>query len=101
MDIKVLEDCVRSNVGELTFEEAFRKTGRTLNITVSSSRKNEVPRVLNYLTAPRVLIWSAACASVAVFGLYNSVDLLAKDKNDNIVPWNSSVIKWGDTYLDV
>lgn len=79
---------MRSNVGELTFEEAYLRTKRILNINVASSRKNEVPCVLNYLTAPKVLIWSAACASCANYGLYNSVDLLAKDKSGNIVPWN-------------
>ncbi|CAJ0907794.1 2275_t:CDS:10 [Entrophospora sp. SA101] len=91
MDIKVVVECVRSNVGDLTFEEAFARTKRILNITVSSTRKFEVPQLLNYLTAPNVLIWSAACASVAMMGLYDSVDLLAKDKNGNIVHWAPSV----------
>ncbi|KAJ3220968.1 hypothetical protein HK099_003878 [Clydaea vesicula] len=100
LDIKVIEDCVRSNVGDITFEEAYNKTKRVLNITVSSSKKNEIPKVLNHLTAPKVLIWSACCASVAVFGLYSSIDLLAKDKIGNIVPWNSSTISWSDTYYD-
>lgn len=55
MDVKVLEDCVKSNVGDITFEEAFLKTKRILNVVVSSQRKNEVPRLLNYLTAPNVV----------------------------------------------
>ncbi|KAJ3080709.1 hypothetical protein HK102_002874, partial [Quaeritorhiza haematococci] len=96
MDVKVLEDCVRSNLSDITFEEAYMRTKMVLNITVSSTRKNEVPRLLNYLTAPNVLIWSAACASAAVMGLYESVDLLAKDKAGNIVHWNPSTIKWSD-----
>ncbi|RKO84210.1 acyl transferase/acyl hydrolase/lysophospholipase, partial [Blyttiomyces helicus] len=100
MDVKVLEDCVRSNVGDITFEEAYGRTKRVLNITVSSARKNEVPRLLNYLTAPNVLIWSAACASAAVIGLYESVDLLAKDRAGNIVQWSPSTIKWGDVTLE-
>ncbi|KAJ3279398.1 hypothetical protein HDU76_009521, partial [Blyttiomyces sp. JEL0837] len=100
MDVKVLEDCVRSNVGDITFEEAFLRTRRILNITVSTARKNEVPRLLNYLTAPNVLIWSAACASAAVIGLYESVDLLAKDKSGNIVHWSPSTVKWADSSYD-
>ncbi|KAI9138780.1 acyl transferase/acyl hydrolase/lysophospholipase [Paraphysoderma sedebokerense] len=99
LDVKVLEDCVRSNVGDITFEEAFQKTRRILNITVSSSRTNEVPRLLNYLTAPNVLIWSAACASTtATYPLYSKVDLLAKDTNGVVKKWhpNGSDIKWGD-----
>ncbi|KAI9207153.1 acyl transferase/acyl hydrolase/lysophospholipase [Polychytrium aggregatum] len=94
MDVKVLEDCVRSNVGDITFEEAFQRTKRMLNITVASSRNNEVPKLLNYLTAPNVLIWSAACASAASVGLYDVVVLLAKDKHGNIVNWSPQAIKW-------
>ncbi|KAI9362079.1 acyl transferase/acyl hydrolase/lysophospholipase [Zopfochytrium polystomum] len=87
-DVKVLEDCVRANVGDITFQEAYLLTKRVLNITVSTTRKHELPRLLNYLTAPNVLIWSAACASASMTGLYQSVELLAKDKNGNIFSWN-------------
>jgi TAG lipase/lysophosphatidylethanolamine acyltransferase len=55
MDIKVLQECVRANVGDLTFEEAYERTKRILNISVSSSRTLEVPQLLNYLTAPNVV----------------------------------------------
>lgn len=114
MDIKVLQECVRANVGDLTFEEAYERTQRILNISVSSSRTLEVPQLLNYLTAPNVvrnhhsegchismsltghpqLIWSAACCSSASIGLFGSSDLLAKNKNGDIVKWSSSAVKW-------
>lgn len=55
LDISVLEDCVRSNVGDITFEEAYHKTKRVLNITVATSGKGAVPNLLNYLTAPNVV----------------------------------------------
>lgn len=55
MDIKILEGCVRSNLGDFTFKEAYEKTGRILNITVASTKEFEVPRLLNYLTAPNVV----------------------------------------------
>ncbi|TPX61115.1 hypothetical protein SpCBS45565_g07347 [Spizellomyces sp. 'palustris'] len=116
MDVKVLEDCVRSNVGDLTFEEAYARSKRVLNITlvsgvstscsqahlmitdsVASTRKYEVPRLLNYLTASNVhahqVGGSVADAlrrtlnsvlPAAVMGLYESVDLLAKDNYGNI-----------------
>ncbi|KAF9581176.1 hypothetical protein BGW38_001906, partial [Lunasporangiospora selenospora] len=54
IDIRVLEECIRSNVGNVTFEEAFKKTKRVLNITVPSSRKSEGPQLLNYITSPNV-----------------------------------------------
>jgi TAG lipase/lysophosphatidylethanolamine acyltransferase len=54
LHVSVLEECVRDNVGDLTFEEAFLKTKRVLNITVSTASSG-VPSVLNYLTAPNVV----------------------------------------------
>ncbi|KAI8990804.1 acyl transferase/acyl hydrolase/lysophospholipase [Mycotypha africana] len=94
MDMKVLQDCVRANVGDLTFEEAYQRTKRVLNISVHSSRTQEVPQNLNYLTAPSVLIWSAACCSTASVGLYGSYHLMAKDKDGNIVKWISTGVRW-------
>ncbi|RKP01572.1 hypothetical protein CXG81DRAFT_5683, partial [Caulochytrium protostelioides] len=94
LDVRVLEELLRANVGEMTFEEAFRRTGRVLNITVATFRTNEIPRLLNYLTAPNVLVWSAACASMAVTGLYDAVDLLAKDRKGNIRHWAPSAVLW-------
>ncbi|KAJ8656106.1 hypothetical protein O0I10_008119 [Lichtheimia ornata] len=93
MDMKVLQQCVRANVGDLTFEEAYARSKRVLNISVSSSRK-EIPPLLNYLTAPNVLIWSAACCSTASVGLFGSCELLAKDTDGNIVKWTTSAVKW-------
>ncbi|KAI8332119.1 acyl transferase/acyl hydrolase/lysophospholipase [Chlamydoabsidia padenii] len=94
MDMKVLQKCVRENVGDLTFEEAYTRSNRILNISVSSSRTQEIPQLLNYMTAPNVLIWSASCCSTASTGLFSRSDLLAKDSNGNIVKWNPSDIKW-------
>ncbi|KAI8098547.1 acyl transferase/acyl hydrolase/lysophospholipase [Halteromyces radiatus] len=94
MDMKVLQRCVRENVGDLTFEEAYARSNRVLNISVSSRRTQEVPQHLNYMTAPNVLIWSAACCSTASAGLFSGCDLLAKDKNGDIVKWNPSDVKW-------
>ena len=55
LDIHVLEECVRANVGDLTFEEAYARTKRVLNITVATSGRSGVPNLLNYLTAPNVV----------------------------------------------
>ena len=62
LDVNVLEECVRANVGELTFEEAYARTKRVLNITVSTSGGGGVPNLLNYITAPNVVsfAWSMA-----------------------------------------
>lgn len=55
LDVTVLEDCVRANVGDLTFEEAYTRSKRILNITVATEGQNGVPTLLNYLTAPNVV----------------------------------------------
>lgn len=54
LDARALEECVRTNVGDLTFDEAYAKTKRVLNITVSTT-SGGVPNLLNYLTAPNVV----------------------------------------------
>ena len=55
LDVHVLEECVRANVGDLTFEEAYGRTKRVLNITIPTAEGGEVPSLLNYLTAPDVV----------------------------------------------
>ncbi|KAL3963891.1 hypothetical protein ACCO45_000895 [Purpureocillium lilacinum] len=90
LDVTVLEDCVRANVGDLTFEEAYSRSKRILNITVATEGHGGVPTLLNYITAPNVLIWTAAVASNASSpSLYGrpKETILCKDANGNIVPW--------------
>ncbi|KAL5397248.1 hypothetical protein PMIN06_000287 [Paraphaeosphaeria minitans] len=92
LDVSVLEQVVRANVSDLTFEEAYLKTKRVLNITVSTTGGGGVPDLLNYLTAPNVLIWSAALASNASSStLYKRVTLLSKDDAGTIAPWSPSL----------
>ena len=92
-DIHVLEECARANIGDITFREAYEKTGLVLNITVYAKRKNEVPVLLNYLTAPDLVIWTAACASLATPGIYEEVMLLSKKDDGSTYPWHPSGIK--------
>ena len=44
--------------GDMTFEEAYRKTGRILCITLSATTKKAPPVLVNYITAPDVTIAS-------------------------------------------
>ncbi|KAG1139955.1 hypothetical protein G6F37_010344 [Rhizopus arrhizus] len=89
-DVNILQEAIRENIGDYTFQEAFNRTRWILNITVSSSTLYDMPRLLNYLTAPDVLIWSAVAASCAVPIVYGSTPIYAKDKNGRVVPWNPS-----------
>lgn len=58
-DINHLTRVMRDMLGDLTFQEAYNRTRKILNICVSSASLYELPRLLNYVTAPNVLIWSA------------------------------------------
>jgi TAG lipase/lysophosphatidylethanolamine acyltransferase len=54
-DDDALDDCLRAHVGDLTFEEAYARSKRILNITVATTGRNGCPNLLNYLTAPNVV----------------------------------------------
>ena len=91
LDAHSLEECVRANVGDLTFEEAYARTKRVLNITVPTSGRGGVPNLLNYLTSPNVLIRSAAIASnTSASALHKPMRLLCKDETGAIIPWSTS-----------
>ncbi|RIA96845.1 acyl transferase/acyl hydrolase/lysophospholipase [Glomus cerebriforme] len=95
-DVDILRECMRRNIPDMTFQEAYNRTRRILNITVSSSTVYEMPQLLNYLTAPNVLIWSAVAVSCSVPLIYSSAPLMAKDKSGNEIPWNPSGHRWID-----
>jgi len=78
-DTEHFRECCRVNIGDFTFQEAFDRSGRILNITVSPQNRSDPPRLLNYLTAPHVLVWSAAVASSSLPGVFESNRLLVRD----------------------
>ncbi|CAH1763500.1 16247_t:CDS:2 [Entrophospora sp. SA101] len=84
--------------GSLTFREAYRRTGRILNISVIPFDPHSPPKVLNYITAPDCVIWSAVIASAAVPGILNPVVLMQKLKNGTLVPYNYGN-RWKDGSL--
>ena len=100
-DISHLTRIMRELIGDLTFQEGYNRTRRILNITVSSASLYELPRLLNYVTAPNVLIWSAVAASCSVPLVFSSASLLAKDaRTGQTVPWNPSPQKLIDGSVD-
>lgn len=66
LDIKELMSGVREFAGDLTFKEIHDKYKWNLNITVTDCNKTDESRLLNYLTSPNVVVWSAAAASSAI-----------------------------------
>ncbi|KAL4081889.1 acyl transferase/acyl hydrolase/lysophospholipase [Scleroderma yunnanense] len=87
--------CTFFTRGSMTFREAYMKTGRILNISVIPADRHSPTKLLNYLTAPDTIIWSAVLASAAVPGIMNPVVLMQKRPDGQIVPWN-----WGSKFKD-
>ncbi len=87
LDPKQLIQSIKRNIQDLTFLEAYEKTGRILNISVSPAVPNQFPRLLNYLTSPNVLIRQAALASSAIPGLFPPVQLRARNYVGRSVPY--------------
>ncbi|KAG6039414.1 hypothetical protein E4U41_002655 [Claviceps citrina] len=78
-NIDNLTRVMRGMMGDMTFQEAYNRTRRILNICVSTASIYELPRLLNYVTAPNVMIWSAVAASCSLPLVYTSSPLLVKD----------------------
>lgn len=89
MDQEQLKTCLRANIGEYTFEEAFQKTGRSINVSVSPVQAHQKARLLCGYTSPYLLVWSAVLASAAVPGIFPPVPLMKKDIHGNILPYMS------------
>lgn len=101
-DIEGLQDTMIGFLGDLTFREAYNRTGKILNITVSPASVHEQTRLLNYLTAPNCLIWSAVCASCSVPGIFPSCSVYEKNpKTNEIHEWNNDEsMKYVDGSVD-
>ena len=61
--------------------------GRILNVAVCPADTNEPPRVLNYLSAPNVVVWSAVSCSSAFPFLFMPQDLLARNNRGELVKY--------------
>jgi TAG lipase/steryl ester hydrolase/phospholipase A2/LPA acyltransferase len=86
MDQAKLRRFLLSVLGNQTFAEALKHSRRILNTTVSPLRKHQVPRLLNYLSAPEALVNSAVLASCAVPVAFKPVQLMAR-RRGRIEPW--------------
>lgn len=80
MNKKALADFMKVNTGNMTFKEAFEKTGIILNISITDSIHDK-NRLLNYISAPNVLIWSAAIASSSLPFVLSPSQIYCKKKN--------------------
>lgn len=95
-----LKRAIRKYAGDMTFLEVFQTNHWNLNITVTDGNRSSDSRLLNYLTAPNVVVWSAAVASCAIPGFFSPVDLMIKTESGEIKPYYMSHIKGSFKFVD-
>lgn len=95
IDVGDLERIIARMVPDLTFQEAYEKTGRQISITVAPAETHQRSRLLNAITSPNVLIRSAVMASCAVPGVFPPVTLMAKNMHGEPQPYLPTR-KWVD-----
>lgn len=84
--------------GSMTFQEAFKATGRRLNISTVPAEPHSPVILCNSITSPNCIIWSSLLASSAVPGILNPVVLMTKNKSGEVIPFSLGN-KWKDGSL--
>lgn len=74
-------------IKDQTFEEAFQKTGKILNIVVHPTDRNICPALLNYVTTPNVLISSAIDCSLGSEVVSTDTKLMCKNLKNEVVEY--------------
>jgi TAG lipase/steryl ester hydrolase/phospholipase A2/LPA acyltransferase len=101
MDNKDFERCTRFYYGDMTFEEAYQRTRKHVNITVSASRtsghgKGPQRLLLNHINTPHVLVASAVEASCCLPGIMEPTKLMVKGSNGSVTPFEVDGVEWID-----
>lgn len=81
---------IEHQIPDLTFQEAFERTGRRINISVSPRELHQQSRLLNAVTSPNVCIREAVLASCAIPGIFPPVTLAARDRHGERKPYVGS-----------
>ncbi len=77
-------------IPDITFAEAFNRTGRYLSISVAPAELHQQSRTLNSITTPNVFLKETIQASCAIPGIMKPVTLAAKNPEGNKVPYVKS-----------
>lgn len=94
-DVRYLKKFLVENLGDLTFEEAYQRSGLNINIAVAPYDASQNASILNRFTAPDLLVWSATLASCAVPILFPPVHLTAKRYDGQHTPFMANTY-WVD-----
>ena len=81
------EKLIAATIPDLTFGEAYAKTGRQVSITVAPAEPHQRSRLLNAVSSPNVYLRSAAMASCAIPGVFPAVMLQAKNERGEPQPY--------------
>ena len=81
------EQLIAATIPDLTFAEAYAKTGRQISITVAPAEPHQRSRLLNAVSSPNVYLRSAAMASCAIPGVFPPVMLQAKNERGEAQPY--------------
>ena len=81
------EQLISATIPDLTFAEAYAKTGRQVSITVAPAEPHQRSRLLNAVSSPNVYLRSAAMASCAIPGVFPAVMLQAKNEKGEAQPY--------------
>lgn len=95
IDVGDLEQLIARMIPNLTFQEAYEKTGRQISISVAPAELHQTSRLLNAIASPNVYIRSAVMASCAVPGVFPPVMLMAKNRHGEPQPYLPTR-KWVD-----
>lgn len=87
LTVEGLEAMVEALVPDLTFEEAFERTGRKINISVAPRQVHQRSRLLNAVTSPNVYLREAVMASCAIPGVFPPVTLAARNAAGDREPY--------------
>ena len=79
MDSASLKLTLETTIPDMTFQEAYEKTGRMISITIAPAEEHQTSRLMNAVTSPNVYVRSAVMASCAVPGIFPPVMLMAKN----------------------
>jgi NTE family protein len=93
--IEDVRAAVAAMIPDLTFQEAFERTGRKINIPVSPAEVHQTSRLMNAITSPNVYIRETVLASCAIPGVFPPVRLAAKNRFGERQPYVS-----GRTWVD-
>jgi NTE family protein len=86
-DVEAVKEDMTRFIPNMTFIEAYEKTGRAINITISPAEPHQTSRLLNHIASPNVTILSAVMASAALPGVFPPVQLQARNDEGEIEPY--------------